>query len=209
MQRFDSLEFGCFYHIYNRGINGDEIFRDQQHYERFLRCYEKYIDPIADTFAWCLLRNHFHFLVRIKDKNQIKLSSDGPPQQDILSSPYLSRQFGNFFNSYAQSFNFRMKRTGSLFQTPFRRKLIDTETYFTTLIFYIHNNPVKHGFCEQMGDYPWSSYSTIISFTPTRLKRDRVIGWFDGRDNFIAFHRGVKEKVDITPLLFNRYDDQP
>ncbi len=203
MQNFEPLEYGNLYHIYNKGINGEEIFLHSFHFEKFLRLYEKYIDPIADTFAWCLMNNHFHFLVRINEKEQIIQGTSRKKNiSENLDSKFLSRQFGNLFNAYSQSFNSSTKRTGGLFQTPFKRKLIGTEEYFTTLVFYIHNNPVKHGFCKHILDYPWSSYATIISFTPTKLKREKVIGWFEGKSNFIAFHKGKQAHEDITHLVF-------
>jgi putative transposase len=203
MQKFEPLNFGKSYHIYNKGINGEEIFLHSEHYEKFLRLYEKHIDAIADTFAWCLMKNHFHFLIRIKEKELLNpLPERTEKSSKNPDSEFLSRQFSNMFNAYSQSFNTRTKRTGGLFQTPFKRKLITTENYFTTLIYYIHNNPVKHGFCERIQDYPWSSYATIISFTPTKLKREKVIGWFEGKRNFIAFHQGKKEKIDIMDLVF-------
>jgi REP element-mobilizing transposase RayT len=205
MQKFEPLDFGKSYHIYNKGINGEEIFLNCEHYEKFLRLYEKYIDEIADTFAWCLMKNHFHFLIRIKEQELIlSKKSNEKILPKRFDSEFLSRQFGNLFNAYSQSFNNRTKRTGGLFQTPFRRKLIETDDYFTTLIFYIHNNPVKHGICKRIQDYPWSSYATIISFTPTRLQRDKVIGWFEGKTNFVAFHEGEKTNIDITHLIFER-----
>ena len=66
MNRLTPLEFGEYYHIFNRGVIGENIFREERNYLYFLRLYGKYIEPIADTFAYCLLRNHLHLLVRIK-----------------------------------------------------------------------------------------------------------------------------------------------
>ncbi|MBU8892556.1 MAG: hypothetical protein KOO66_07235 [Bacteroidales bacterium] len=66
-----TIEFGRYYHIYNRGINSGNLFEENTNYEHFLKLYEKYINPIADTYAWCLMKNHFHFLVRIKDAVEI------------------------------------------------------------------------------------------------------------------------------------------
>lgn len=61
------LEPGNFYHIYNRGINSCNLFREPTNYEHFLELYDKYISPVADTFAWVLMPNHFHLLVRVKE----------------------------------------------------------------------------------------------------------------------------------------------
>jgi len=204
MQKFEPLDFGKIYHIYNKGINGEVIFHDSEHYEKFLRLFEKHVDPIADTFAWCLMNNHFHLLVRIKEKDAIEsFRREKGKDCNIPDYDFLSRQFGNMFNAYSQSFNIRTKRTGGLFETPFKRKLVEQEDYFQALIFYIHNNPVKHKICERIQDYPWSSYGTIISFTPTRLKRERVIGWFQGIHNFVAFHNGSRSVENIADFLFD------
>ena len=62
------LLYDTYYHIYNRGTNGENIFVQERNYEHFLKLYEKHILPVADTFAYCLLRNHFHISVRIKSK---------------------------------------------------------------------------------------------------------------------------------------------
>ena len=71
MEQKQPILHGNYYHIYNRGNNGIDVFLDNDSYYHFLRLYAKYVEPIAETFAWCLLKNHFHLLVRIKDKNEI------------------------------------------------------------------------------------------------------------------------------------------
>ena len=58
MQKIENLESGKYYHIYNRGINSENIFKENRNHEYFLMLYAKHIDPIAETFAWCLLKNH-------------------------------------------------------------------------------------------------------------------------------------------------------
>jgi putative transposase len=70
-QKGEPLLHGQYYHIYNCGINGEQLFRETTNYEHFLRLYDKYIDPVAETYAWCLMGNHFHLLVRVKDEKEI------------------------------------------------------------------------------------------------------------------------------------------
>ena len=65
------LEPDRIYHIYNRGINGENIFKEERNYRYFLEKYAKYIEPIADTFAYCLLRNHFHIAIRTKSEAEL------------------------------------------------------------------------------------------------------------------------------------------
>lgn len=62
-----TLEEGGYYHVYNRANGKDNLFRQKQDYQHFLRLYQKYMLPVVDTFAWVLMPNHFHLLVRIKE----------------------------------------------------------------------------------------------------------------------------------------------
>jgi len=66
MQTVIPLQPGQYYHIYNRGVNRTNIFVEERNYVYFLKLYAKHISPVAETFAYCLLRNHFHLLVRIR-----------------------------------------------------------------------------------------------------------------------------------------------
>ena len=70
-----ALQPGEYYHIYNRGNNGETLFREQRNYPYFLKLYTKYIEPVAETYAYCLLKNHFHFLVRIKNWRSARTAS--------------------------------------------------------------------------------------------------------------------------------------
>jgi hypothetical protein len=65
------LQYGQYYHIYSRGTNGENIFVEERNYRHFLRLYTRYVSPVADTFAYCLLRNHFHLLGRIKTLDEL------------------------------------------------------------------------------------------------------------------------------------------
>ena len=105
------------------------------------------------------------------------------------------------FNGYTQAINRRHNRPGSLFETTFERKLVSSEKYFQQLIFYIHNNPVHHGFVTQMSLYPWSSYETIISDIPTKLKRSEVIEIYGGVDNFLYYHKQQQNLNEINDFI--------
>jgi putative transposase len=173
------LEYGEYYHIYNRGINSDVLFKDKTNYEYFLRLHDLHISPIAETYAWCLMKNHFHFLVRIKNSEEINI------EKKILPS----QSFSNLFNAYTKAFNKLYNRHGALFERPFRRKQINCDKYMQNLIIYIHNNPVHHKICEHPLEYPWSSYITCLSDKPTKLERQEVIAIFDTIENFKYAHQ--------------------
>ncbi|HZJ36340.1 MAG TPA: hypothetical protein VFD29_06925, partial [Gillisia sp.] len=99
------LSQGNYYHIYNRGNNGEPLFFEEENYIYFLKLFDKYISPIAETYAWCLMKNHFHFLVYLKSEEEIDISQltyKTSTQPKIVSA---SRQFSHCFNSYAQTIN--------------------------------------------------------------------------------------------------------
>ena len=185
MQITKQLEFGNYYHIYNRGINSENLFKENRNHEYFLILYNKHIDPIAETFAWCLLKNHFHLLIRIKTLEEI-LETQKENEIKKLIAPHQS--FGNLFNAYTKAINKGYNRHGALFERPFKRKLIDNDSYLRSVIKYIHYNPVNHGFCEHPIEYPWSSYQTCISEKTTKLKRDKVISLFKNIDDLKTSH---------------------
>ena len=201
MEQKQPIIKGNYYNIYNRGNKGIDVFLDNDSYYHFLRLYAKYVETIAETFAWCLLKNHFHLLVRIHDKNEInenKLTYNTTEKPKVIDP---SRQFSHLINAYTQAINKRHNRTGSLFETTFERKLVTNEKYLQQLIFYIHNNPVHHGFVKQMSLYPWSSYDTVTSDKPTKLMRAEVIELFSDLENFVYFHNQQQSMNEISNLI--------
>jgi len=213
------LTYGTFFHIYNRGNNGENIFIQERNYHYFTELWWKHISPIAETWAFCLLRNHFHVVVCIKDKedlsgltnNTINLGArvdKGTDPSDSrgdltgldkkLKEP--SQYFSNFFNAYARGVNIATQRTGALFERPFNRIPVDTESYLMRLIVYIHQNPQKHKFTDDFRDWNYSSYHDLVSNNPTRLQREKVIQLFGSRADFIRIHQ------EIQPL--NGFEDE-
>jgi len=198
------LELGAYYHIYNRGNNGETLFYSPDNYYHFLRIYEKYVEPIADTYAWCLMGNHFHLLVRIKEEGEIDVNSLPNPVRvsnpdRVIKQPH--RYFSDLFNAYSQAINKQQKRTGSLFEKPFHRIPINSDKYFRNLVMYIHQNPLHHGFTDDFKDYPWSSYGSVISEKTTKVKRKEVLDWFDGRSNLIYSHASSVDTDLIDHLI--------
>jgi REP element-mobilizing transposase RayT len=203
----EKLQYNKFYHIYSHGVGNRNVFKDAENYEFFLDLYHKYIVPVADTYAWVLMPNHVHFVVRIKKEEEVLtyintiddriLNSVRSKNNKPLKIGSPSQQFGKLFNAYAQSYNKWTGTHGALFERPFKRKMVDNIHYLKNLILYVHNNPVHHGFYKHPLEYPWSSYLSCISVKPTKLKRDEVIGWFDNEANFKTKH---DEKMDFGEL---------
>jgi putative transposase len=193
-----------FYHIYNRSIGNEILFREEKNYSYFLNKYSQFLSPVADTYAYCLLPNHFHLLIRTKGLDEIL---NFKPQKKLIreeietSSWILGNQFASFFRSYTLSINKTYDRTGGLFEESFRRKEINSDQYLSYLIYYIHANPQRHGLCEDYRDYPYSSYHSHLSKANTKLKRDDVIGWFGSSDNYKIFHSGFHDLRLIRDLI--------
>jgi REP element-mobilizing transposase RayT len=201
MEKKVPILHGNYYHIYNRGNNRADVFFESDNYYYFLQLYAKYIEPIAETFAWCLLKNHFHILVRIKNKEEIKSEDLSYSTTEVPKVIDPSRQFSHLFNTYTQAINKRYNRTGSLFETTFQRKLVTSEKYFRQLIYYIHNNPVHHRFVDHLELYPWSSYETTLSDKYTKLKRNEVLELFGGKGNLIYYHKQQQDLKNIENLI--------
>jgi len=185
------LQSRQYYHIYNRGNNKEPLFLETRNYAYFLKLYAKYINPVAETYAYCLLSNHFHLLVRIKDCQSFEDWQSLTP----------SRAFSNLFSTYTKAFNKAYERTGSLFEKPFKRNIITDNQYLLHLITYIHCNPQKHGFVDNFRDWPYSSYKLFTSNEKTSIQRNEVLDWFGGKMGFEDAHTEEIAESTIGTLI--------
>ena len=187
------LEPDTFYHIYNRGINSCKIFESEQNYLFFLEKFSKYMNGVIEVYAYCLMPNHFHFLIKVKPENEIKtfvkvqnldkgLKDKGLHSFDSI----ISKQMGKFISSYSQAYNKVTNRHGALMESPFKRKRINSEEYLKNLIIYIHLNPLSLKI--NFEDYKFSSYKTLLSDAQTNLKRQETITFFEDIENLIYCH---------------------
>ena len=202
-----------YYHVYNHGNGNENIFRNDDNYYYFLRKCHEHLSPILATYAYCLMPNHFHFLVRIKSEEELLKTIKLPPQglealvgvhhlpEPPNYSKIVSQHFSNFLNGYTQAFNKQHQRRGSLFLDNIRRKSVETENYFTQLIFYIHNNPVHHGFTKDLADWKFSSYWAFLLNKETKLQKEQVLEWFGGQNDYKNFHIQNVGKLTI-PIDF-------
>ena len=177
----DKITGDRYYHIYNQANGMIDVFKEKRNYPFFLSKLENHLKPICEILAYVLMKNHFHLVIKTKEVPDDKIS----------------RAFANLFIGYAKAYNKAYNRSGSLFKKPFKRKLIENESYLKNVILYIHKNPVKDGFVEQIMEYPWSSYHEIIDNTASLVERNLVLRLFEDRENFIAVHQ-----VHLTQLSF-------
>lgn len=198
------LQYATYYRIFNHANGDDNLFREEKNYDFFLKKYHQHIDPIADTVAWCLMKNHFHLLLRIKSEEEIISSSSflkfnyrstpglqGFQNLEGLDNKFIIQQFSNFFNSYTKAFNKVYQRRGSLFIKNFKRKEIKTEAYLRSCILYVHLNPVKHGFVRDVDDWQHSSFRQFPEMYP------KLLDWlFVTEDDYFKIHQERKNNFN-------------
>jgi REP element-mobilizing transposase RayT len=194
MQATIPLEAGRVYHLYNRGNNREDLFRDAFDYQCFLQQYRKYIQPRVDTLAYCLMGNHFHLMVRIRVAPRV------PDDPWDASSRSVSQAFSNYFNAYARTVNQRHKRSGKLFAEHFGRIEVGDEGYFARLVTYIHRNPQRHGFVADFRSWRWSSYAAMCSRGPTLVERTEVLNWYGGLREFENAHQRDEDAAGLISI---------
>ena len=199
----EPLEEGNYYHIYNRGAGRSPIFWSDDDYAQFIKKYFYYLFLSVETYAWCLLRNHFHFLIRIRTiEEQKKLFLNVKQTYPVgtffgdqykSTKPYIaSKQFNHLFNSYTKSINVKKERSGTLSEGAFKRKKIIDEDHFLHIACYIHRNPIHHQIVDNYDDYDYSSYREIAQGLTTFTESDQLLTRFGGMENFIIAHREFK-----------------
>ena len=148
-RRNTSFIAGHYYHLYNRGNNRECIFFEADNYRYFLRGVKRYLLPVMDVIAYCLMPTHYHLLARIKTSEVSETSE---------VSAAVSKAMMRLSVSYTKAINKRFQRVGSLFQGAFQAKPIEHDAHLSNLCVYIHANPVSDGLADTPGDWPYSNY---------------------------------------------------
>ncbi len=224
------------YHIYNRSIGYARLYFKAENYLYFKEKMRKYSNGYWKTYAYALLPDHFHVLIKVMPRHAIleqaqqantKVSrqflsrlflkghkkldinamfeiDDLPKEEEIereLCHWIISEQWRKLFLSYSKAINRQQERHGSLFQKPFRRKLIEAGD-LKNLIQYIHRNPVHHGYTERAEDYPWSSYSSLLHEQSEAFNDvNAVLSLYEGQTDFVALHDlYVNDWISLNPF---------
>ena len=171
----------CYYHIYNRGVDRQPIFKSPDDYAVFLNILKRYLDtePIKDNkkreyewlhekvdlLAFCLISNHFHLFVY---------------QHTPEAMTRLLRGVGTSYTGY---FNKKYKRTGPLFQDRYKATMVDKDSYLMHISRYIHLNPSDYK------NYEWSSYDYYVG--------KKNSGWVNP-DKILRLFSSIKEYEEFT-----------
>jgi len=175
------------YHIMVRGINGQNIFFDEDDYKRYLETLARISEEgEAQVLGYCLMSNHVHLLIHE--------GKDG-----------ISRIMKRLGGSYAYWYNWKYERKGYVFQDRFKSVNIEDDSYLKTVIRYIHQNPVKAGITNKPESYPWSSnlaYYGGKEYPPGLSKTSFILGLFDnGKKSSIDNFRDYIEESDAVHCL--------
>lgn len=170
---------GAVYHAMARGVDGREIFHDDEDRKFFLRVlYSVGRDSRSRLLAYCLMGNHFHIAIRI----------DAVPLSTVMQ---------RILTSYSLSFNQKHVRTGHLFQARYKAVLCTGTAQLIALIRYIHMNPVRAALATQPSFWPWSSYAAYSQ----RGKDGMIDSEFDLPDI------DVPPPPDFDPWSVSKNDD--
>ena len=193
------IEKGHIYHIYNQGNNRQKIFFNRENYFFFLGKMKEYIMPYADIMAWCLMPNHFHWMVYVRETDIFRsrgaTQSRTPTISDNIS---FNKSIGILLASYTRAINNQENITGSLFREKTKAECLtafngitpsffnteygtimnipDPEREYPQICFnYIHNNPVKAGLVKSAEDWEFSSFQDICGMRNGKLiNRERI-----------------------------------
>jgi putative transposase len=183
---------GALHHIIVRGINCQSIFEDKKDYLSLIeRLGDLLIETRTSCYAWALMPNHFHLLLRTGD---------------VSISVLMKR----LLTGYAVNYNRRHNRSGHLFQNRYKSILCQEDSYLLELVRYIHLNPLRAFIVpdfKRLADYPYCGHGTIIGHNKVEWQdAEYILGFFGERvagakDNYIKFvHKGIGQgnRPDLT-----------
>lgn len=161
-----------YHHLYNRGANKAKIFFERENYLYFLRRMKFYSNKYQiKILCYCLMPNHFHiFLKQTKDEFPVSI---------FIST---------LLNSYVKSFNKKYGHTGTLFESKTKSKIIDDESYFTWVIKYILENPLKANLVDNILEWEFSNARDLIGSRNGNLTDIKYVeSFFQSKNNMISF----------------------
>jgi REP element-mobilizing transposase RayT len=171
--KFAKIVPGHFFHICNRAVGSEPLFLLPADYYSFLDRMGKFVIPAAELHAYCLMSNHYHLLVRVREE---------------VKPEFFISQMNRLQSTYAKKFNFINERIGGLFIRPFKRVMIETEAHLITTFWYIHRNPLHHLITSDWESWPYSSYSHYLREEPGILTTNFFKDLFGGAEQIRQHH---------------------
>ena len=181
---------GQYFHIYNHAINDELLFREDEDYIYFLEKFKLKLKKYpTSVFAYCLMPNHFHFLLR----------------QD--SNKPIYKIFNDLNNSYVPHYNFKYNRKGRLYRSTLKHINIKKDNYLIYLCQYIHYNPVKAGLVKKISRWKYSNYLEWIGFRNSLLFNNEILTkYYNNSKEYIKQieeHEKYMKNKDFNNLIFD------
>jgi REP element-mobilizing transposase RayT len=166
------------YHIYNRGINKQNIFFNDDNYLFFLTKIRQHLQPVCNILCYCLMPNHFHFLIEATN-NSIIIKDNG-----AVKMQQLSYSLQHTLSSYTKAINKQRERTGSLFTQNTKCKNISSldnqGNYAVQCFYYIHQNSWVAGLTGKIEDWSFSSFKDFVGLrNGTLINKERAFELLD------------------------------
>jgi putative transposase len=197
---YKNFSIGGIYHVYNRGVNKENIFLTKKDYEVFLhRLWEnlfpklvnkkkvswkekrrKMLPPNSfDLISYCLMPNHFHLLIQQK--------TDLP----------VTKLISKICTSYSMCFNKAHKRVGAVFQDQFKSVPIENNEQLLWTSYYIHKNPLEANLVKDLKDYRWSSYQEYFGEENNFkiCKKEIILKQFSSENQYMKYFEDQESKV--------------
>jgi putative transposase len=152
---------GEIYHVYNQGNNRERIFYEKKNYYFFMRKMRKHLLIHSDLLAWCLMPNHFHWMIKVHDDyapSVLEVKNLCAPEIESLN-----KNISILLSSYTKAMNKMYGRSGKLIRSRTKAKKLNKsknidDNYPLICFNYIHQNPLKSGLTNRMEDWIYSSF---------------------------------------------------
>ena len=180
------------YHVMLRGINQQLIFQDEDDSRKFLDVLREYKEVCGyELHAYCLMGNHLHLL--IKEQNEP-----------------LAQVFRRICGRYVYWYNNKYQRIGHLFQDRYKSEPVENNSYYLTVIRYIHQNPIKAGLCDKVGDYPFSSYNEYVNDDKNKIINTDLMFEIINKVGFVEYNNEKNDDkcLDIIEKHFGINDEE-
>lgn len=160
-----------YYHIYNRGYNKSIIFKNKHCFEKFYAYLIKYVSEFEEDLkvvSYCLLPNHFHFIIQ---------NTDGTGTQ---ISRFMKKVQWAYSVWLRVKYPLEDKGTGTAIKLPvfewrFKAKYIDSDESLAQCIHYVNFNPLKHEIVTDIAEYPWTSYHQLTVTQKNQVKDNLIL----------------------------------
>ncbi len=179
---------GNFYHVFNRASGKQLLFKEVQNYYYFLNRFHYHLSDYVTLHVWCLIPNHFHFLIQIKEEEDMR-----PIHKNADLHKIITNKFKNFFLSYSMSFKLMFEQSSNVFSQKYKHVRLYKEDDLRQVLMYLHRNPKHHNIGDWQ-NFRWSSYKEILHANSKNENACFIINLFSGKAEYVKAHLAYAEE---------------